>query len=104
VEASRRDRGDVLMPGRREPLTPARAAELYREGMSACQIAEAYGITRGGAEARIRAGGLGGLQWCPVHRAYEELQIAGPTAAPSAAAQWGAVDAPEWRGPLRGDA
>jgi hypothetical protein len=39
-------------------LTPADAAALYRSGMSACQIAAAHGITRQGAEARIRAGGL----------------------------------------------
>jgi hypothetical protein len=87
---------------KREPLTPARAAELYREGMSACEIAAAYGITKGGAEARIRAGGLGGNQWCRIHRAYERLEIAGPTAAPSTAAQWGRVEAPEWHGPVGG--
>jgi hypothetical protein len=91
------------MPPKREQLTPARAAELYGEGLSACEIAGRFGIARGGAEARIRAGGLGGLQWCRIHRAYEPLEIAGPTAAPSTAAQWGRVDAPEWRGPLRGD-
>ena len=49
-------------------LTPADAAALYRSGMAACQIAQAHGITRQGAEARIRAGGLGGVQWCPIHR------------------------------------
>ena len=57
-------------------LTPAEAAALYRSGWSACEIANAYGITRAGAEARIRAAGLGGLQWCPVHRVHEELRQA----------------------------
>ena len=60
--------------GRTGPLSPAVTVALYRNGMSACEIAGAYGITRGGAEARIRAGGLGGLQWCPVHYTYEELR------------------------------
>ena len=41
-------------------LTPAEAADLYRSGMPACQIAAAHGITRQGAEARIRADGPGG--------------------------------------------
>jgi hypothetical protein len=55
-------------------LTPAGAAALYRKGMSACEIAAAHGITRQGAEARIRAGGLAGLQWCKICRALEELR------------------------------
>ena len=46
------------MTGRIRALTPAGAAELYGKGTSACEIAEAYGISRGGAEARIRAGDL----------------------------------------------
>ena len=60
-------------PARRARLTPAAAAQEYRDGASACQIAQAHGLTRAGAEARIRAGGLGGLNWCPLHRAWEEL-------------------------------
>ena len=67
-------------------LTPAEAADLYREGMSACQIATAHRITRQGAEARIRAGGLGGVQWCPIHRAHEELRLANAEAVSYAAA------------------
>jgi hypothetical protein len=77
----------------RVKLTAAAAAEEYRGGASACQIAQAYGLTRGGAAARIRAGGLGGLQWCPIHRAWEELQLASPP--PPVPPMWGAVDAPE---------
>jgi hypothetical protein len=38
---------------------------MYRSGMSACEIAHAYAITRQGAESKIREGGLGGVQWCP---------------------------------------
>lgn len=57
-------------------LTPAEAAVLYRDRrMSACQIAAAYGITRQGAEFRIRAAGLGGLTWCPICHTYEELRL-----------------------------
>ena len=26
-------------------------------------------------ESRIRAGGLGGLQWCPVHRTHEAVSL-----------------------------
>lgn len=60
----------------REKLTAAMAGDLYRgKRWSACQIAEAYGITRGGAEARIRASGVGGLTWCPIHRTHEELTV-----------------------------
>jgi hypothetical protein len=58
-------------------LTPEKAADLYRSGQSACQIAEAYKLTRGGAENRIRAGGLSGLRWCPVHRVHERLNLPG---------------------------
>jgi hypothetical protein len=43
------------MTGGRAKLTPAVAADMYRGGASACQIAQAYGNTRSGAEARIRA-------------------------------------------------
>jgi hypothetical protein len=76
-------------------LTPAEAADLYRQGWSACEIAQVHGITRAGAEARIRAAGLGGLQWCPVHRIHEELRQANAEAVSYMAARWGAVDAPE---------
>lgn len=67
-------------PGRtsRPKLTPAEAADLYRGGRSACEIAAAHGITRQGAEARIRAGGLGAVQWCPIHRVHEELRHEDP--------------------------
>lgn len=54
-------------------LTAAGAASLYRSGMSACVIARDSGLTRSGTEARIRAGGLSGLAWCPLHRVHEEL-------------------------------
>jgi hypothetical protein len=57
-------------------LTPAEAARMYRSGMSACEIAHACAITRQGAETKIREGGLGGVQWCPLCRAYEELHAA----------------------------
>lgn len=50
------------MTGRIRALTAAGAAELYGKGVSACEIAEAHGISRGGAEAHSHAGGLGGLQ------------------------------------------
>jgi hypothetical protein len=63
-------------------LTPAAAADLYRSGMSACEIAAAHRITRQGAEARIRAGGLAGVQWCPIHRTHEELHQVGAEAVP----------------------
>lgn len=56
-----------------ERLTAAKAAELHREGQSACQIAAEYGLTRNGTESKIRAAGLAGLAWCPLHRTYEEL-------------------------------
>jgi len=65
---------------RRPKLTPAEAADLYRSGQSACEIAAAHGITRQGAETRIRAGGLGGVQWCRIHRAHEELRMTGTEA------------------------
>jgi hypothetical protein len=58
----------------RMKLTPGDAAALYAKGMSACEIAAAYGITKQGAEARIRAGGLAGLQWCKTCRALEEVR------------------------------
>lgn len=69
-------------------LTPADAAALYRGGMSACQIAATRGITRQGAEARIRAGGLGGVQWCPIHRTHEELHQANAEAVSLPHARW----------------
>jgi hypothetical protein len=49
------------------------AADLYRSGLSACQIATLHKLTRPGAEEKIRKGGLHGLQWCPDHRKYEEV-------------------------------
>jgi len=85
-------------------LTPAAAAGLYRGGMSACEIAQAYKLTRGGVEARIRAGGLGGNQWCPIHRTHETLRLEDPGVPPNAGGMWGAVDAPEWRQPAGDDA
>jgi len=39
-------------------------------------IAQRYRLTRSGVEGRIRAAGLGGLAWCPVHRVHEELRLA----------------------------
>jgi hypothetical protein len=42
------------MTGRIRALTPAEAAELYGKGMSACQIAEAYRITKGGRSPHPR--------------------------------------------------
>jgi hypothetical protein len=42
------------MTGRIGALTPAEAAELYGKGMSACQIAEAYRITKGGRSPHPR--------------------------------------------------
>jgi hypothetical protein len=74
-------------------LTPAAAAALYREGMSACEIAAAHGITRQGAEARIRAGGLSGVQWCPIHRTHEELHLASAEAVSLPHARW---SPPRW--------
>jgi hypothetical protein len=64
----------------RPKLTPAAAADLYRSGQSACEIAADRGITRQGAENRIRAGGLAGVQWCRIHRAHEELRHEDPGA------------------------
>jgi hypothetical protein len=84
----RLDRPGSLTSHIRAP-TPAEAAALYREGMSACEIAQKYGITRGGAKARIRAGGLGGLQWCPICRTYEELRHMNAEAAGYMVAKWG---------------
>jgi hypothetical protein len=55
------------------PLTPADAAALYRSGLSACQVAEANKLTRAGAQAAIRKGGLNGLGWCPLCRRLEEV-------------------------------
>lgn len=66
------------------PLSPTEAAELYRGGMSACDIAAAHPrLTRSGVESRIRAAGLGGLVWCTIHRIHEELTMDGPVYAPS---------------------
>jgi hypothetical protein len=56
-------------------LPPAMAAELYRGGLSACMIQRLWPrMTRAGVEDKIRAGGLAGLAWCPVHRALEDLR------------------------------
>jgi hypothetical protein len=55
------------------PLLAQDAADLYRSGLSACQIATLHKLTRPGAEEKIRKGGLHGLQWCPDHRKYEEV-------------------------------
>jgi hypothetical protein len=74
-------------------LTPAEAADLYRSGKSACEIAAVHGITRQGAEARIRAGGLAGLQWCPVHRVLEELR---PTSAETVSLPQARWSPPRW--------
>ena len=57
----------------RPKLTASEAARLYRSGMSVCEIARDYRLTRSGVETRIRDGGLAGLQWCSIHRIHEEL-------------------------------
>lgn len=54
-------------------LSPADAAEMYRSGMSACEIAEQAKLTPAGAAAAIRKGGLSGLGWCKIHRRLEEV-------------------------------
>lgn len=59
----------------RQALTPALAAELYSQGMSACMIAQQFKITREGAERQIGKGGLGGNQWCVIHRKYERVEL-----------------------------
>lgn len=59
---------------RRPRLSDADAADLYRAGYSACQIADAWGLKRSGAEDKIRAAGLAGLVWCRIHRQLEELR------------------------------
>lgn len=68
---------DLAAPVRRKAgrpkLTVAESVSLYRSGMSACEIARDYKLTRSGVETRIRAGGLAGLAWCPVHRIHEEI-------------------------------
>ena len=86
-------------PAKPPKLTPAEAAGLYRGGMSVCEIAHAYKLTRGGVEARIRAGCLGGNRWCPIHRTHEALTLVN---AEAVSYMWGAVDAPEWRQPHHG--
>lgn len=63
------------LPALPKQLTPAMAAELYRAGLSACQIQRLWPrMTRAGVEDKIRAGGLAGLAWCPWHRTFETLQ------------------------------
>jgi hypothetical protein len=61
----------------KEPLTPARAAELYRAGWSACEIAAAAGRNRtaDGVARMIGSQGLGGLIWCRLHSRHEDLQL-----------------------------
>jgi hypothetical protein len=60
----------------RGPLTREEAVRLYVSGLSVCQIRELYPrMKRSGVEARIRAGGRGGLVWCPVCRRLEELSL-----------------------------
>ncbi len=62
-------------PALPKQLTPAMAAELYRAGLSACQIQKLWPrMTRSGVEDKIRAGGLAGLAWCPFHHVHEPLQ------------------------------
>ena len=77
-------------------LSPADAAALYRKGMSACEIAVAHRITRQGAEARIRAGGLGGVQWCAIHRTHEELHLSNAGAVSYMVARQRATTTPKW--------
>lgn len=56
----------------KEQLTPERAAFLYAEtGLSACEIAGEYGLTREGVERKIRAGGVQGVHYCRIHRTME---------------------------------
>lgn len=55
------------------PLTPAEAQALYHSGLSACEIARENGLTKSGAETKIRQGGRRGLQWCPLCRKLEEV-------------------------------
>lgn len=55
------------------PLPETEAAALYDSGMSACEIARENGLTKSGAEEKIRRGGRHGLQWCPVCRKLEEV-------------------------------
>lgn len=74
-------------------LTPAAAAALYRNGLSACEIAASHGITRQGAEARIRAGGLSGVQWCRIHGTHEELRLTNAEAVSLPPARW---SSPKW--------
>jgi hypothetical protein len=61
----------------RPRLTTELAAELYQLGWSACQIADHFKVTPSGAESKIRAAGLGGLQWCPLCLAFEEIKQGG---------------------------
>ncbi|MCW2929996.1 MAG: hypothetical protein JWM19_958 [Actinomycetia bacterium] len=55
------------------PLSHAEAADLYKSGQSACQIAAANKLTKLGVEGILRKSGLGGLQWCPIHHYLEVL-------------------------------
>jgi hypothetical protein len=59
-----------------EVLPSARAAHLYREGYSVCEIHDMYPrITRRGVVYRLRDEGVGGLTWCPVHRTFERVEL-----------------------------
>lgn len=72
-------------------LTPAEAAALYRDKkMSACEIARLHKLTPQGAAARIRAGGLGGVTWCGIHRTYEDVSLVNAEAVSYMHARWGA--------------
>jgi hypothetical protein len=63
------------LPPLPKTLTPAMAGELYRAGLSPCQILKLWPrMTRAGVEDKIRAAGLAGLAWCPLCRALEPLQ------------------------------
>jgi len=55
-------------------LTPEHAGEMYRAGKSACVIAAEFKIRPSRAADRIRAAGLGGNVWCPIHRTHETIR------------------------------
>ena len=80
----RRDRPDP------RAHAPAEAAELYGKGTSACEIAEAYGITGVAPKptsARAASAASGGA-----HRAYEELRHVNAEAVSYMVARWGAAE------------
>lgn len=41
--------------------------------MSACEVAALFKLTKAGAETIIRKAGVGGLQWCKIHKTLETL-------------------------------